>query len=143
VSEPAAYFIARGPNFPTALEGALKFKEITYIHAEGMAAGELKHGTLALVSKGTPVIAVCPHDYTFAETVSNVMETRARGAFVIGCSEEPNPAFDELIRIPKVEEQHFPLVFSIPLQLLAYRTSVLKNNNPDRPRNLAKSVTVK
>ena len=143
VAEPAAYFIARGPNFPTALEGALKFKEITYIHAEGMAAGELKHGTLALISKGTPVIAICPKDFTFAESISNVMETKARGAFVIGCSDEANPAFDELIRIPKVEEHHFPMVFSIPLQLLAYHTSVLRKNNPDRPRNLAKSVTVK
>ncbi|MFA5246709.1 MAG: glutamine--fructose-6-phosphate transaminase (isomerizing) [Candidatus Micrarchaeia archaeon] len=142
-SEPAAYFIARGPNFPTALEGALKFKEITYIHAEGMAAGELKHGTLALISKGTPVIAICPHDFTFAESISNVMETKARGAFVIGCSDEENPAFDALIRIPKVEEHHFPIVFSIPLQFLAYHTSVLRKNNPDRPRNLAKSVTVK
>ncbi len=141
--EPAAYFIARGPNFPTALEGALKFKEITYIHAEGMAAGELKHGTLALISKGTPVIAICPNDYTHAETISNVMETAARGAFVIGCSDEPNSAFDELIAVPKVEEHHFPLVFSIPLQFLAYHTAVLRKNNPDRPRNLAKSVTVK
>ena len=142
-AEPAAYFIARGPNFPTALEGALKFKEITYIHAEGMAAGELKHGTLALVSKGTPVIAICPSDYTHAETISNVMETAARGAFVIGCSDEPNAAFNELIAVPKVEEHHFPLVFSIPLQFLAYHTAVLRKNNPDRPRNLAKSVTVK
>jgi len=142
-AEPAAYFIARGPNFPTALEGALKFKEITYIHAEGMAAGELKHGTLALISKGTPVIAICPDDYTHAETISNVMETAARGAFVIGCSDEPNPAFDELIAVPKVSEHHFPLVFSIPLQFLAYHTAVLRKNNPDRPRNLAKSVTVK
>lgn len=141
--EPAAYFIARGPNFPTALEGALKFKEITYIHAEGMAAGELKHGTLALISKGTPVIAICPGDFTHAETISNVMETAARGAFVIGCSDEPNTAFDELIAVPKVEEHHFPLAFSIPLQFLAYHTAVLRKNNPDRPRNLAKSVTVK
>jgi len=141
--EPAAYFIARGPNFPTALEGALKFKEITYIHAEGMAAGELKHGTLALISKGTPVIAICPSDFTHAEIISNVMETAARGAFVIGCSDEPNAAFNELLRVPKVEEHHFPLVFSIPLQFLAYHTAVLRKNNPDRPRNLAKSVTVK
>jgi len=141
--EPAAYFIARGPNFPTALEGALKFKEITYIHAEGMAAGELKHGTLALISKGTPVIAICPSDFTRAETISNVMETAARGAFVIGCSDEPNSAFNELIAVPKVEEHLFPLAFSIPLQFLAYHTAVLRKNNPDRPRNLAKSVTVK
>lgn len=142
-NQPAAYFIARGPNFPTALEGALKFKEITYIHAEGMAAGELKHGTLALISKGTPVIAVCPSDYTHDATISNVMETKARGAFVIGLSDEPNQAFDETIEVPKVEPEYYPLVFAGALQLLAYHTAVLKGNNPDRPRNLAKSVTVK
>ncbi len=141
--EPAAYFIARGPNFPTALEGALKFKEITYIHAEGMAAGELKHGTLALISNGTPVIAVCPDDRTHNATLSNVMETKARGAFVVGLSDVNDPSFDEWISVPKVDEYHYPLVFALPLQFHAYHTSVLKGNNPDRPRNLAKSVTVK
>ena len=142
-AEQAVYFIARGPSFPAALEGALKFKEITYIHAEGMAAGELKHGTLALVSSGTPIVAVCPDDYTRNATISNVMETKARGAFVIGVSDRNDPSFDEFIEVPRVGENHYPLAFAIPLQLLAYHTAVLKGNNPDRPRNLAKSVTVK
>lgn len=137
------YFLARGINFAIALEGALKLKEISYIHAEGMPAGELKHGTLALMEKGTPVMTICPNDYTYNDTLSNAMETKARGAFVIGLSDENNEIFDEWIKLPKVDEIFYPLVSVVPLQLLAYYAAVARGKNPDRPRNLAKSVTVK
>ncbi|MEM7826981.1 MAG: glutamine--fructose-6-phosphate transaminase (isomerizing) [Candidatus Aenigmatarchaeota archaeon] len=137
------YYIGRGINFAMASEGALKLKEISYAHAEGMPAGELKHGTIALIEKGTPVISICPKDYTFYETLSNLLETKARGSYVIGVSDENNEAFDAWIMIPKVEEIFYPLVVVIPLQLFAYYIAVEKGKNPDKPRNLAKSVTVK
>lgn len=137
------YYIARGINFAMAGEGALKLKEIAYIHAEGMPAGELKHGTLALIDKGTPVVAICPKDYTFYEVLSNVAETKARGAFVIGISDQLEQSFDEWIKIPSVEEIFYPLVCIVPLQLLAYHFAVARGLDPDKPRNLAKSVTVK
>jgi len=137
------YYIGRGINFAMASEGALKMKEISYIHAEGMPAGELKHGTIALIEKDTPVIAVCPNDYTFYETISNVEETKARGALVIGISDIKDNTFDYWIEIPSVEEIFYPIVTIIPLQLLAYHVAVEKGLNPDKPRNLAKSVTVK
>lgn len=137
------YYIARGINFAIAVEGALKVKELAYIHAEGMPAGELKHGTLALIEEGTPLVVVCPQDYTFSETLSNAMEARSRGGLIIGLSDRPNPIFHHWLPIPKVEEIYYPLVSVVPLQLLAYHLSVLRGKNPDRPRNLAKSVTVK
>ncbi len=139
-----AYFLARGVNFPIATEGALKLKEISYIHAEGMPAGELKHGTLALIEKGTPVILVNPNDYTHSDSLSNGLETKARGAFLIGVSNKNNSLYDYFIEIPSVENELFyPLLAIIPLQLLAYYTAVAKGLDPDKPRNLAKSVTVK
>jgi len=137
------YYIARGINFAIAGEGALKLKEIAYVHAEGMPAGELKHGTLALIEKGTPVVAICPRDYTFHETLANIAETKARGALAIGVSDQWEETFDEWIRIPAVEEIFYPLVSVVPLQLLAYHLAVAKDLDPDKPRNLAKSVTVK
>ena len=137
------YYIARGINFAIAAEGALKMKEISYVHAEGMPAGELKHGTLALIEKDTPVIVICPQDYTYEETVANAHETKARGAFVVGVSEEMNPIFDEWIEIPQVDEVFQPLVTVVPLQLLAYYSALARGRDPDKPRNLAKSVTVK
>jgi len=137
------YYIARGINFAIAGEGALKLKEIAYIHAEGMPAGELKHGTLALIENGTPVVAICPYDYTFDETLSNIAETKARGAIIVGVSDRDEETFDEWIRIPRVEEIFYPLVTIIPLQLLAYHAAVARALDPDKPRNLAKSVTVK
>jgi glucosamine--fructose-6-phosphate aminotransferase (isomerizing) len=137
------YYIARGINFAIAAEGALKMKEISYVHAEGMPAGELKHGTLALIEKDTPVIVICPQDYTFEETIANAHETKVRGAFVIGVSEEMNPIFDEWIEIPEVDEVFQPLVTVVPLQLLAYYSALARGRDPDKPRNLAKSVTVK
>jgi glucosamine--fructose-6-phosphate aminotransferase (isomerizing) len=137
------YYIARGINFAIALEGALKMKEISYVHAEGMPAGELKHGTLALIERGTPVVVVCPNDYTYEETIANAHETKARGAFVIGLSEDTHPIFDDWIIIPEVDEIFQPLVTVVPLQLLAYYSALARGRDPDKPRNLAKSVTVK
>jgi glucosamine--fructose-6-phosphate aminotransferase (isomerizing) len=137
------YYIARGINFAIASEGALKLKEISYIHAEGMPAGELKHGTLALIEEGTPMLVLCPADYTFRETLSNAIEAKSRGAFIIGASDEENEIYDFWIKIPKVDELLYPLVTVVPLQLLAYHMAVTLGHDPDRPRNLAKSVTVK
>jgi len=138
------YYIARGINFAIAAEGALKLKEISYIHAEGMPAGELKHGTLALIEEGTPVVVICPRDYTFEETLANAVEAKTRGAFVIGVSGESHPIFDEWIEIHNsAEEIFYPLATVVPLQLLAYHLAVARGHDPDKPRNLAKSVTVK
>ncbi|MEM5779250.1 MAG: SIS domain-containing protein, partial [Candidatus Aenigmatarchaeota archaeon] len=137
------YYIGRGINFAMANEGALKLKEISYIHAEGMPAGELKHGTIALIEKNTPVVVIAPKDYTYYETLSNAMETKARGAFVIGVTDYAHDVFDAIIEIPKVEEIFYPLVTIAPLQLLSYYVAVERGLNPDKPRNLAKSVTVK
>ncbi len=137
------YYIARGINFAIASEGALKLKEISYIHAEGMPAGELKHGTLALIEPGTPVVVLCPADYTYRETLNNVIEAKARGAYIIAISDEDNEIYDFWIKIPKVDELLYPIITVIPLQLLAYYMAVTLGHDPDRPRNLAKSVTVK
>ena len=137
------YYIARGINFAIASEGALKLKEISYIHAEGMPAGELKHGTLALIEPGTPVVVICPGDYTFAETLSNAVEAKSRGAYVIGVSDKESDIYDCWIRLPEVDELLYPMVAVVPLQLLAYYLAVNRGCDPDKPRNLAKSVTVK
>lgn len=137
------YYIARGINFAIALEGALKLKEVSYIHAEGMPAGELKHGSLALIEEGTPVVVVCPLDYTYSQTLSNAVEARSRGAFIIGVSPVPNEVFHHWVRIPRTEEVFYPLVSMPPLQLLAYYLAVARGTDPDCPRNLAKSVTVR
>jgi glucosamine--fructose-6-phosphate aminotransferase (isomerizing) len=137
------YFIGRSIHLPIALEGALKLKELSYNHAEGMAGGELKHGTLALIEEGTPVIVLNPEDHTYDEMLSNASELKARGAKIIGVSNSPNEIYDDFIQIPKVDELLYPIIEVIPLQLLAYHTAVLRQRNPDYPRNLAKSVTVK
>jgi len=137
------YFLARGVNFAVADEGALKLKEIAYVHAEGMAAGELKHGTLALIESGTPVIAICPLDYTYEDSLANIMEAKARGAHVIGVSNSQTKMFDDAIKISSCEEILYPLVTTIPLQLFAYYSAIARGLDPDKPRNLAKSVTVK
>jgi len=137
------YFIARGINYAIATEGALKLKEVSYIHAEGMPAGELKHGTLSLIEENTPVVVICPHDYTFTETLSNIYEAKARGALIIGVSDSPNLLFDFWVGIIKVDEIFYPLVAVVPLQLLAYHLAIARGLDPDKPRNLAKSVTVK
>jgi glucosamine--fructose-6-phosphate aminotransferase (isomerizing) len=137
------YYLARGINFAMAGEGALKLKEVCYVHAEGMPAGELKHGTLALIEEGTPVIAICPTDYTYTDTISNISEAMVRGATVIGISNANQSIFAEWIKIPEVEMIFYPLVTVIPLQLLAYHSAIVRGFDPDKPRNLAKSVTVK
>ena len=137
------YYIARGINFAIASEGALKLKEISYAHAEGMPAGELKHGTLALIEPGTPVVVICPDDYTFAETLSNAIEAKSRGAYIIGVSDRESEIYDSWIKLPEVDELLYPMVAVVPLQLLAYYLAVNRGCDPDKPRNLAKSVTVK
>jgi len=137
------YYIARGINFPIASEAALKLKEISYIHAEGLPAGELKHGTLALIEEQTPVVVICPNDNTFYETLDNGMEAKSRGAFIIGVSDIEDNLYDNWIEIPRVERLFYPLVSIAPLHLLAYYLALKGGKDPDKPRNLAKSVTVK
>lgn len=139
----AFYYIARGVNFPIACESALKLKEISYVHAEGMPAGELKHGSLALIEHGTPVVAICPADYTHSETLNNAMEARSRGAYIVGVSDKESDIYDYWIKIPQVNEFLYPMVAIVPLQLLAYHMAISRGCDPDKPRNLAKSVTVK
>ncbi|MEZ5946334.1 MAG: glutamine--fructose-6-phosphate transaminase (isomerizing) [Hyphomonas sp.] len=140
-------FLGRGRYFPLALEGALKLKEVSYIHAEGYAAGELKHGPIALIEKDLPVVVVAPMDDLFEKTISNVEEVRARGAWIILISDDKgiraagNRA-EHAIRIPDGDEISLPILAAIPLQLLAYHVAVAKGTDVDQPRNLAKSVTV-
>ena len=139
-----AYLLGKGVNLAMALEGSLKLKEISYIHAEGMPAGELKHGTLALIENGTPVVLLCPTDYTYNDCISNGLETKARGAYLIGISDKNHPSFDQWVELPQIDEEIFyPLLEAIPLQLIAYYTAVLLGKDVDKPRNLAKSCTVK
>lgn len=137
------YFIGRGMSFPLAIEGSLKMKEVSYIHAEGMPSGELKHGSIALIEQGTPVVALCPNDETHDSVLSNAMEAKARGAYIIGISDVESEVFDAWVRIPAVSSIEYPFVVTVPLQLMAYYMAVLRGCNPDRPRNLAKSVTVR
>jgi glucosamine--fructose-6-phosphate aminotransferase (isomerizing) len=136
------YYIAKGINYAIAGEGALKLKEVSYVHAEGMPAGELKHGTLALIEEGTPVVVLCPKDYTFEETLNSAAESKARGGLIVGISDENDPLFDEWVQVPKAEEIFYPLITVVPLQLLAYYAALARGKDPDMPRNLAKSVTV-
>jgi glucosamine--fructose-6-phosphate aminotransferase (isomerizing) len=140
------FFIGRGLDYAVAQEGSLKLKEITYIHSEAYAAGELKHGTLALITQGTPVIAVATQSDVMEKTISNIIEVRARGAHVIGIAVEGNEelrkAVDEVFCIPSTLDMLTPALSVVPLQLLAYYTSIARGNDVDKPRNLAKSVTV-
>ncbi|WEJ08681.1 glutamine--fructose-6-phosphate transaminase (isomerizing) (plasmid) [Sinorhizobium sp. K101] len=142
-----ALYLGRGTSFPLAVEGALKLKEISYIHAEGYAAGELKHGPIALVDENIPVIVIAPHDRFFDKTVSNMQEVAARGARIILITDEKGAAIAKLgtmhtLALPNVDEIIAPMIFSLPIQLLAYHTAVLLGTDVDQPRNLAKSVTV-
>lgn len=137
------YFVAKGYNYPMALEGALKLKELSYIHAEGMPASELKHGTLALIEKGTPVVAINPGGETHTDVLSSSEELKARGADVIGISDVDDEVYRQMLRVPRVSPEYMPVVEAIPLQLLAYHMAVARRNDPDYPRNLAKSVTVR
>jgi glucosamine--fructose-6-phosphate aminotransferase (isomerizing) len=141
-----ALFLGRGVEYPIALEGALKLKEISYIHAEGYAAGELKHGPLALVSEDMPVVALAPHNALLEKLLSNLQEVRARGGELLVFTGEGVDLPDEegvaVLSLPVPLSALSPVVFTVPLQLLAYHVAVLKGTDVDRPRNLAKSVTV-
>ncbi|MGH6727112.1 MAG: glutamine--fructose-6-phosphate transaminase (isomerizing) [Pseudolabrys sp.] len=142
-----ALYLGRGTSFPIALEGALKMKEISYIHAEGYAAGELKHGPIALIDESMPVIVIAPFDRVFEKTVSNMEEVAARGGKIVlitdakGAKEAPVDSM-EIIVLPDMAATVTPLVYAVPVQLLAYHTAVAIGTDVDQPRNLAKSVTV-
>ncbi|MDO8624261.1 MAG: glutamine--fructose-6-phosphate transaminase (isomerizing) [bacterium] len=136
------YIIGRGLNAPIAHEAAIKIQEVSYIHAEGFPGGELKHGPIALIQKGTPVIALIANDETKRDMESNTAELKSRGAYVIGIAPAHSPLFDEWIQVPDLGTAS-PIANLIPIQLLAYHLAVLRGNDPDKPRNLAKSVTVK
>ncbi|MGH7669228.1 MAG: isomerizing glutamine--fructose-6-phosphate transaminase, partial [Gemmatimonadaceae bacterium] len=139
-------YLGRGYNFPVALEGALKLKEISYIHAEGYPAAEMKHGPIALIDENMPVVFIAPHDSVFEKVVSNISEVKARGGRVIVITSRDEPSLegkiDFEIRIPETIDMLYPVLTAIPLQLLAYYIAAKRGLNVDQPRNLAKSVTV-
>ena len=141
-----AMFLGRGASFPIALEGALKLKELSYLHAEGYPAGEMKHGPLALIEDGLPVIVVAPNDKYFEKSMSNMQEVIARGGKILLITDIKKDVLNENIRfgvrVPSIESSLSPFLLTIPLQLLAYHVALLKNYDIDKPRNLAKSVTV-
>ena len=140
-------YLGRGINFPIAMEGALKLKEISYIHAEGYAAGELKHGPIALIDEHVPVVVIAPRDGLFDKTISNMQEVAARGGQIVlvtdetGASEHGADAF-ETIAVPEADPFISPMLYAVPMQLLAYHAAVFMGTDVDQPRNLAKSVTV-
>ena len=143
-------FLGRGINYPIALEGALKLKEISYIHAEGYPAGEMKHGPIALIDEQMPVVAIAPNDHVFEKMIGNVQEAKARGGSVIALTTEGDarmagvldPQNDVMVPLPSTTPMLTPVVMTIPLQLLAYHIAVRRGCDVDQPRNLAKSVTV-
>ena len=139
-------YIGRGLDYALSMEGSLKLKEISYIHSESYAAGELKHGTISLITEGMPVIAVATQSSIIDKTISNIKEVKSRGAMVIlVCSQDvvvEDGVCDHIIRLPEADELLMPMAAVVPLQLIAYYTAVLKGNDVDKPRNLAKSVTV-
>ncbi|MDH3764242.1 MAG: glutamine--fructose-6-phosphate transaminase (isomerizing) [Nitrosopumilus sp.] len=137
------FVIGRGIHYPIAKETALKIKEITYVHAEGIAGGELKHGPLALMDKSTYVIVINPDDDSYVDNISTVNEIKSRNAKVIGVSNKPDPNYDYWIELPTIHKDFYPLVEIISLQLIAYYLALEKGIDPDYPKNLAKSVTVK
>ncbi len=135
------YIIGRGPNYPVALESAIKVQEVSYIHGHGFAGGELKHGPLALIEKGTPCIVLTGNDRMFTETIGNAMEVKARGGYIIGVGPKNHEVFDFWLRTPDVGDAS-PIVNIIPVQMLAYHLGILRGCDIDTPRNLAKSITV-
>jgi glucosamine--fructose-6-phosphate aminotransferase (isomerizing) len=143
-------YLGRGINYPIALEGALKLKEISYIHAEGYPAGEMKHGPIALIDEQMPVVAIAPNDHVFEKMIGNVQEAKARGGSVIALTTEGDsrmaavldPQNDVIVALPATTALLTPLVMTVPLQLLAYHIAVRRGCDVDQPRNLAKSVTV-
>lgn len=137
------YVLGRGIHYPIAIESALKIKELTYIHAEGIAGGELKHGPLALMDDNVFVIIINPEDSTYQDTLTSAREIKARGAKIIGISDKESDVYDYWVKIPKTSELTYPIAETIPIQLLSYYCALEKDTDPDYPRNLAKSVTVK
>jgi len=139
-------YLGRGVNFPIAMEGALKLKEISYIHAEGYAAGELKHGPIALIDENVPVIVVAPEDELFDKTVSNMQEVAARGGQIVlitdAAQDKAGCRLLNHIKMPKAHPFTNPMLYAVPVQLIAYHTAVFMGTDVDQPRNLAKSVTV-
>lgn len=139
-------YLGRGVNYPIALEGALKLKEISYIHAEGYPAGEMKHGPIALIDEQMPVVVLLPKDPVYAKTLSNMKEVEARGGRIIVVTDAPSPELEEIawevIQVPTTNYLLMPILITIPLQLLAYHIAVYRGTDVDQPRNLAKSVTV-
>ncbi|MBI2589560.1 glutamine--fructose-6-phosphate transaminase (isomerizing) [Candidatus Berkelbacteria bacterium] len=136
------YTVGRSLNYPTALEAALKIKEVSYLHAEGFAGGELKHGSIALIEAGTPVLVFASRDHAEAEILANAMELKSRGAQIIGIAPRPNEIFSNWLPVTDLPEA-MPILGAIPAQLLAYELALARGLDPDKPRNLAKSVTVK
>ena len=139
-------FLGRGYNYPVALEGALKLKEISYIHAEGMPAAEMKHGPIALIDDGMPVVFVATRNSQYEKVISNIQEVRSRGGHVIAVATEGDDEIRrhcaDVVYVPDVSEPLQPMVTVVPLQLLAYHAAVIRGKDVDKPRNLAKSVTV-
>jgi glucosamine--fructose-6-phosphate aminotransferase (isomerizing) len=143
-------YLGRGVNYPIALEGALKLKEISYVHAEGYPAGEMKHGPIALIDESLPVVALCPKGHVYEKMVSNVQEVKARGGRVIAVVSTGDAHVrsvldagrDHVIEVPVTDELWSPFLMVLPLQLLAYHVAVRAGRDVDQPRNLAKSVTV-
>jgi glucosamine--fructose-6-phosphate aminotransferase (isomerizing) len=139
-------YLGRGVNYPIALEGALKLKEISYIHAEGYPAGEMKHGPIALIDEEMPVVVLLPKDPVYAKTLSNMKEVEARGGRIIAITDAPSPELEdiawEIIQVPATNHLLMPILLTIPMQLLAYHSAVYRGTDVDQPRNLAKSVTV-
>jgi len=137
------YVLGRGIHYPIALEGSLKIKELTYIHAEGLPGGELKHGPLALIDSSSYVLIINPNDSTYNDTLTSAREIKARGAKIIGISDKPSDVYDYWIEIPSISESLYPFIEIVPIQLLSYYAALEKDADPDYPRNLAKSVTVR
>ena len=139
-------FLGRGLSFPIALEGALKLKELSYLHAEGYPAGEMKHGPLALIEEGLPVVIIAPKDKYFEKTLSNMQEVIARGGKILFVTDNKKEIANDNIRfglrVPFLNNLFSAILLTVPLQLLAYQVALLKNYDIDKPRNLAKSVTV-
>ena len=140
-------YLGRGAAYPLALEGALKLKELSYIHAEGYAAGELKHGPIALIDEAMPVIVIAPRDAVFEKIVSNMQEVAARGGRIVligekRAAEEAAVEIEHFLAMPDMSANFAPIVYAAPIQMLAYHTAVIMGKDADQPRNLAKSVTV-
>jgi glucosamine--fructose-6-phosphate aminotransferase (isomerizing) len=146
ISAKGSMFLGRGSSYPIALEGALKLKELSYLHAEGYPAGEMKHGPLALIEEGLPVVVIAPKDKYFEKTISNMQEVIARGGKILFITDNKKESLNENIRfglrVPHIDNLLTPILLTLPLQMLAYHVALLKNCDVDKPRNLAKSVTV-